>query len=251
MGYQSMGMSDAEFTVWKRGTGCAEQGKYIQHLGPHVAPYVSSVSEHGYEMELLHPHQHDDTDLTWTLQKICALLVEHVWPLPPVSPPDHTWDQQMAAWMHAHGASYLVPHLSACYATVTLAGYVRIHGDPTVANLMLRRNGQTTEAQPILVDPLPPKGKVPSRIEVDVGKMLQSALGWEHAVRTDLVPARGTRCAQTAFLGAFSQDVRRRGWLWCAIHLQRAAPYCRARGRWKLATWAEDTARHVEATELR
>lgn len=243
----SRGLSGAQFTVWKRGPGCAEQGKYIQHLSPDVAPRTFSVTEYGYEMELLSPYQDDDIDQTYALNRIMGMLVTHVWPHQPVVRHDPQWYQRMWEWLGPERA-YLYKYLDASYITNTagIALPCRIHGDPTVANLMRRPDGTL-----VLADPLPPGGKIPSMLEVDVGKMLQSALGWERALRLDQPPALGSRFSDLQFLHMLGKESRRRAWLWCAIHLERAVPYLKARSRNRLATWAQDAARHVAATELR
>jgi len=55
----------------------------------------------------------------------------------------------------------------------------RIHGDPTVENVM-QRDGRV-----VLIDPLPANEYIPPIVAVDVGKMLQSVFGYEEHLRPD------------------------------------------------------------------
>lgn len=53
------------------------------------------------------------------------------------------------------------------------------HGDPTLANLMMR-HGNAEPDTPIIIDPVSPMGgRVPQIREIDQAKILQSMCGWE------------------------------------------------------------------------
>jgi hypothetical protein len=57
--------------------------------------------------------------------------------------------------------------------------YGRIHGDPTLDNVLMTKQGFIR-----ITDPIPPKWlRKPSILAVDHGKMLQSLLGWEVVLR--------------------------------------------------------------------
>lgn len=92
------------------------------------------------------------------------------------------------------------------------------HGDPTFDNTMLARDGGL-----VFIDPLPSSGAVPDLECVDVGKILQSAVGYEWV-----------RFARKSLHPAAMMHLRRRvnnenEWTaslyWCAVHLLRAIPY--------------------------
>jgi hypothetical protein len=54
-----------------------------------------------------------------------------------------------------------------------------IHGDPTLDNVLMTKQGFVR-----ITDPIPPRWlKKPSIVAVDHGKMLQSLLGWEVVLR--------------------------------------------------------------------
>lgn len=98
-----------------------------------------------------------------------------------------------------------------------------IHGDPTLANVLMRGDDI------VICDPIMPRGKIPSDYAVDVGKMLQSAIGWEnhlYDLHTPMEP-----CVRAA-LGIDtecrpSMGEIRRSWFWCMVHLIRILPYVR------------------------
>ena len=54
---------------------------------------------------------------------------------------------------------------------------VNTHGDPTFENVMLSQSGELT-----LIDPLPCSSRMPPIADVDVGKIVQSLLGYERIV---------------------------------------------------------------------
>lgn len=87
-----------------------------------------------------------------------------------------------------------------------------IHGDPTLANLMRR----TGSLENVLIDPKPPGNGIPSFRTVDIGKMLQSMLGWESVLAGGALPRYDIH-----FLSNFSEVDARRAVFWCMIHLMR------------------------------
>lgn len=93
----------------------------------------------------------------------------------------------------------------------------RTHGDPTLCNTL------QSQKQAILIDPLPADDAVPDIIAVDLGKLLQSCLGWESV-------AHGWRADTWDWpeaVYALCNDENE--WLatryWCLIHLARLVPY--------------------------
>lgn len=106
-----------------------------------------------------------------------------------------------------------------------------IHGDPTLSNVMFRQ-GRTYD-QLCIVDPIQPTGKIPSFWTVDVGKLLQSAIGWEYQTlgwrydRSECVSAVlnmvGTHHSGGT-VGA-NEALRREVWFWCMVHCLRILPY--------------------------
>jgi hypothetical protein len=97
------------------------------------------------------------------------------------------------------------------------------HGDATVDNVMLRANPPS--ARLVLIDPIPATPAVPDLQCVDVGKMLQSALGFECARYDVPISPRNTQHMVNTIRGRLSGDEWRASSYWCSVHLARALPY--------------------------
>lgn len=145
--------------VMKLGPGCAQEGAFCEFLGPKIAPKIFALIPNGYVMEKLEkPEIHEASLLV-----IESALEEHVWcrEAIPISN-DETWVEKLK--------KYGINTDLSMAGTPCLA-----HGDPTLSNL-LHRGGY-----PILADPRPPRDFIPQCKETDMGRILQSALGWEVA----------------------------------------------------------------------
>lgn len=240
----SLGMSGAEIVVSKRGPGCLDQGLYCAQLGPAVAPHVLALhkkhphGEEGYDMEILAPFTLFDRRFNDVLHAMASLLADQVWCHPWGGAV--AWHGELDAWLNVR-APWLLHAFCALYDTQPMPGeYCKIHGDPTVANLMIR----PTTAQLIITDPLRPRGKIPPLREVDIGKLLQSAVGWERVLSGARGPNLGdinTYHDIESWLHCFGADCVRKSWFWCAVHLARTVSYCRAKGAHHIATWAIST----------
>lgn len=152
------------------------------------------------------------------------LLRDHVWSgRPPSGSSDWRWR--------------LLAHLDEVYPSDRLRGLVaaidapnnhRIHGDATLANLVVY-----PVIGPRWIDPLE-RPWVPGDPMVDVGKMLQSAHGYEAVLAGD----RGRFDARLAALALDGADpaARERANVWLLVHLARLLRYhTRGVQRWALA----------------
>lgn len=148
-------------TVTKIGPGCQLEGAYCQYLGPKIAPYVYSVFDEGYTMERLQiaPRRKN------LLMHIESALSRYVWSRQPVpSTNDRVdWREELKKFAIEEPPDYVVNSRT----------FGLVHGDPTVSNA-LERNGRL-----IMCDPRPPRAYMPQLIETDMGRILQSYLGWE------------------------------------------------------------------------
>lgn len=113
----------------------------------------------------------------------------------------------------------------------------RTHGDPTWCNTMLHPNGKL-----MLIDPIPADERVPDIRAVDLGKLLQSCLGWE-------IVAHGWRLkfSADAWRWVYIECNDDNEWLatkyWCLIHLTRLVPYFQDRE--DVVKWASETAQQI------
>jgi hypothetical protein len=120
-------------------------------------------------------------------------------------------NEKKALWHFRHLYPYDYTHYQYCLT----------HGDPTLGNTMLKENMEIR-----LIDPLPPKGMVPSLPEIDYGKVLQSVLGWE-----SVVVGKSPNVRHMERLEYFKYSLHCNGssmnhaWFWCGIHLLRILPY--------------------------
>lgn len=93
-----------------------------------------------------------------------------------------------------------------------------IHGDPTFDNCMLRADGQL-----VITDPIPANHAIPNLVAVDMGKVLQSAAGYE-VIKYNR-PMIHLSFAEALRMMALD-DVERAGAIYfCAAHFVRLLPY--------------------------
>jgi hypothetical protein len=93
-----------------------------------------------------------------------------------------------------------------------------IHGDPTFDNCMMRADGRI-----VITDPIPANFVIPNLVAVDMGKVLQSAAGYE-------VIKYGRPMIHLSFAEALRtmalDDLERAGAIYfCAAHFVRLLPY--------------------------
>src|SRR5437588_835106 len=99
--------------------------------------------------------------------------------------------------------------------------WLRRHASRALVEVMgITPDGYTMEL--LLIDPIPATPAVPDLLCVDVGKMLQSAVGWE-SVRYQRPFRHGvsdlTRCLT---LDEYEWEASS---YWCGVHLLRTLPY--------------------------
>lgn len=122
-------------------------------------------------------------------------------------------------------------HESTCAQTLAAAFSVghfapaMTHGDPTEDNLMYRWT-PAGSSQPVFVDPLPPAMYLPMLRALDMGKMLQSAVGW-HALEYGRAGEWALDAVEDAFRLRYAPSESVAAWAFCLYHLIRAARYTR------------------------
>jgi hypothetical protein len=148
--------------VIKTGEGCQQEGAFCQFLGRDVAPEVYTLLPDGYIMEKLRipdPNRNRLCDIE-------DLLEYGVWNRPALAISN---DIPFAEHLKVFGVN------APMWAVET--DPCLVHGDPTVSNFLYREE----ECQYILADPRPPRAFIPQNRETDMGRILQSMLGWENA----------------------------------------------------------------------
>lgn len=202
----------------------AAQGRWLSAHRSAALPRVMSLHELGYQMEPLVSAPIWALDHHIVLHQLVGILDQYI------------WSQPAEVWWSRHAFN---DKISALLDTFKLDDVIRstllrlrdsvdwsalptclTHGDPTLDNVMFR----PATGELVVADPVPATPAVPDVRAVDLGKMLQSAVGWERvryggyssgarfgpaAVRTHAVDANEWRATV----------------LWCAVHVLRALPY--------------------------
>lgn len=91
-----------------------------------------------------------------------------------------------------------------------------IHGDPTLSNMMMRGK------RLCLIDPLMYSDKIANHWTVDVGKMLQSAIGWEIVTLNWKYSIK--ECVTFLTYDLETLELLQ-VWFWCMVHCVRILPY--------------------------
>jgi hypothetical protein len=202
-----------------------EQGEWLIQHGSHVFPNVVSLLDDGYIMEKLDYIDYWDIDNSF----VHVALLRHVWSQPAVVPPTTNTHRLLKEKMQAtidHHLSGLISSATAAAiianATAAAVGAYRLkhsltHGDPTAENVMSREGYGN-----VLIDPIRATEVVPDSPAVDIGKMLQSAYGWEHAkYNNGMLAYTHNDIADIVN----DEELLEVGEAWAVIHVMRAIPY--------------------------
>lgn len=207
----------ADDSVIKIGPGTYNQAKYMVHLSCNRTPAIYSSWPDGYAMEKLDEPDLSTTEHIRTLLHMAKLALEkEFWCRAPTQTIGFaSWKLELDAW--AEDYPWLQGMVHRLYNFADPMRECLIHGDPTLANCMKRDN------KLVFIDPLRPGGKIPNFAEVDLGKLLQSALGWEHALVSSVPMPWGGMSSE--LLIGMDELQQRRAWFWCAVHCARLVPY--------------------------
>jgi hypothetical protein len=209
------GNSDAEVTLSVLKIGPEEQarGEWVDFLGREVCPEVYKIFDNGYVMEFLEPVRPYEA----LLLDMENLLETQVWCRP--DPGTNAW------WLlHLRNRIEMPDPPPATRYTLT-------HGDCTVSNAMKRGD------QLLIIDPLPPRRYIPNVPESDMGRLIQSAMGWEVLMYGDEI----IEYDPPTFW--FREKERRLALWWCACLAMRIALFERQRaGREKVLQWTHTVA---------
>jgi len=208
----------------------SEQGRWLlDHPSPAVPRvYAVYVNSH-YTMERLAEPPIALLDHERVARVMIDTLVTHIWSQPGAVPINHDMLQEKLERLSSsyHGFSSLWTWIVKTHAQVRWSDVPRCltHGDPTFDNVMIRE--ETGEL--VFVDPLPASLVAPDMRCVDIGKILQSVLGWERirygSERFSL------RASVTDLAGVLRTTLRvsenewRASVFWCVVHLLRTLPY--------------------------
>ena len=219
----------------------AAQGKYLRKLGGSHVPNVARVYHNGYDMEMLSdPSPLFSMSAEYLVDGYLEALQNGIWGEPRVeidhaehlrklttitTAPDVAVEDDYDTMLSVYSDMIDWSSLSA----------IRTHGDPTFDNLMWRGS------ELVIIDPIPPTPAVPDLLVVDLGKIMQSLVGFE-CVRYGGKAPRDTERARLMFKNRYDENTWSAVVYWCAFHLYRAVPYMPSRD---LAMGIRDLARWV------
>lgn len=217
--------------IRKAGPGVELQASYCKILGEKICPRVFETDEDSYIMERLQEIPVWDLKDTepmqiYLIEQVLALLEKNAWNTTPVRyvhllPP---WHEELIDWAVSNRFHWISEEfINKLYLEPGMPESVMIHGDPTLANTLLRQDN--VFAKVVLIDPILPQGKIPSFVDVDRGKLLQSCLGWEHML--DPRWGDGGPVMWETVLSGLSELERTRAIFWVMVHCSRIIPYAK------------------------
>lgn len=187
-----------------------EQGQWLLDNAETHLPVVRRVLPRGYAMEALTHIPIQDV----SLDRVVDALADSVWRYAPTVHVDTSRTLLKIDKILRKHAPQLLPEAITATAYIRRTDDCLAHGDPTAENVMLR--GDTY----VIIDPLPATEAIPDDAAVDVGKLLQSAHGWEEMKGEERSHWRPEDVAKY-----FSDEVFAVGELWCVVHFIRTLPY--------------------------
>lgn len=232
----SFGFSGAEIffskdKVLKKTPKAEAQVRQMQALTWNVCPKVLEVAPNYFIMErLMEPTLKALTSRTM-MRCVFDLLTRKVHCFPNEDKFADDWRQELQQFLSSRSPALNIA-LFRLYPTMDSGHYCLTHGDATLANVLVTDTGHIK-----MIDPLPPAGKIPPLKEVDYGKLMQSALGWESLVICEPSTVSSETLVQELLLNIPDPMMQNKTWFWCAVHLLRILPY--AQHRPDVYSWCE------------
>lgn len=197
------------------------QGLWMQKHECDALPKVKGVGETGYAMEKLTPLPIDLLDVHTTLLEIFRKLETHIWSQPAqisMRMIDHAAKLESLRETTSLSERILLDKLRYVVNWSDLADCLT-HGDPTVDNAMLR-NGEI-----VLTDPIPATTAIPDLRAVDLGKMIQSYVGYEMYRYQLNGPRHGERLSEFLDIICIDSNEKVAALYFAVVHFVRAHPY--------------------------
>jgi hypothetical protein len=200
------------------------QGQWLKDFGAcDYLPVIHEVGPRGYVMEKLDPLTESEKS-RHIVGGLSHILKTRIWTHR--FGPTVKWDQQaterkmLDIFSRVDAPSEVTGPVLERFDKWHPMDPATTHGDPTYENLMMRPDPMGGFWTMVLIDPIPPTPEVPDVRGVDVGKILQSALGWERAKGEDPCP-----WSVSDVKSAFEERDYQSGTDWVTVHLARTLPY--------------------------
>jgi len=239
-GFSGANVTALASSVLKEGDNLGAQAALCCIMYP-VTPRVIAASRTGYMMEkLIEPTEHfgrrmNDQNVGDMLALAVDILHLNVWRRKAVPAVD--WDDavvHLIAELHDRSPKSFDQSIQLVNRLhVDLDSWCMVHGDPTLSNMMFREDGSMAIIDPIW------SCRVTNDTTVDLGKMLQSAIGWE---TLRLGWQYNMRPAVAIILERLPEEHHERAWFWCMVHCLRLMPYATKAGDVQAYTWGRRNA---------
>lgn len=214
----------------KRCSNASIQVDYMKKIGsPPFPRSVELLNEESYCMEVLQPLPKIVKNQFLYLKHLTEILQKYFWRNG--HPGSSNWKHEFHKWLTDYVCYDVLGILTWADEVIARQYPSRyIHGDPTFSNVMLRDSKRTWKEW-VLIDPIPAGGKIPPHIYVDIGKILQSCLGWEDKI--DIGWDKAFKHL-TKDMSLCETDTTL---FWTVIHLYRILPYARSIKDQKTFDW--------------
>lgn len=185
-----------KYDVGRTGTFVRDQGAWLSRWsierGVTVLPKVTEVFATGYTMETIDVPRLGELDVVETCERIISMISHQLWP----KETTHRWDHD-TTFMTTHRGYVrrllrdVEEHNVKPIITdkVLRTFYDRIdwrslqpgltHGDCIVDNVGFRQYSKKIGGEIVILDPIPAKDPLPNWRAVDVGRIIQSMVGYE------------------------------------------------------------------------
>lgn len=186
-----------------------------------VLPKINGVGKSGYDMERLTPVPIDLLDVHTTLLEVFRRLEEHIWSQRSVVSYNRTLHDKKMKSLNTWTSKIeqrLLWQLHSAVDWFDLQDCLT-HGDPTIDNVMLR-NGEI-----VLIDPIPATPAIPDHRAVDLGKMIQSYVGYEMYRYQMNGPRHGERLSEFLDIICIDSNEKAAALYFAVVHFVRAHPY--------------------------
>lgn len=225
------------------GARVGEQGEWLVTYGGNGVVTATVLSDTAYVMPVLQEWpQPVDTRALW--KGLTAVLEEWVWMHEPIhsgAPSHRPFHTKVEHVWRAHGGVIIPAEIGSL--ALRMEQRVRwddvprclTHGDPTFANTMHSEDGL------VLTDPLPSSDLVPDIRAKDLGKLLQSCVGYER----DILGWEYLTAPDPLWVWGLCQDENEwQAAKYCGVmHIMRLMPYVARAG--EAREWAIEAARAI------
>lgn len=205
-----VGPDEAVKVAYSRHDKVVTQGEWLQANAHEHLPKVHAILPKGYAMERLEPIPTGKVDL----DSMVDALEASCWQFGPTAPVNTPQTMLYVSRIVDVYAPDILDKVIDRVAYIRRTEDCMTHGDPTAENVMLR--GDTY----VMIDPIPATCRVPSDLAADVGKILQSAHGWE-----ELKGEERASFTPDEVLRRFPSVVADVAQIWVIVHFIRTLPY--------------------------